>query len=56
MTLQQLLLLSIVKPEVLPDNVNLRKNGILNEKVWGPAPSDKKDKVEENKEIISGSR
>jgi len=44
MTLQDLLIISIVKPEVLPDNINLRKIGILDEKVWGSKRSkDQKD-------------
>lgn len=44
MTVQQLLILSIVSPEVLPPNINLQRIGVLDKKTWGDKPTTKKDK------------
>lgn len=42
--LEQLIVLSVVKPQTLPHNINLVKLGILDEKTWG-----QKDNKDENK-------
>lgn len=48
MTLEQLLVLSVLKPEILPDNINMRKLGILDDKIWNTSSINSNNNNENN--------